>query len=214
MKHVSVNSAFEFSTEPFAAFRYDLIDDLGERHREFLPVQGILPVATFSVTTSDGTLLYEGTDEDVAQAVTEQYNHNPFRTGFVTVASVPILPEGAFRLICVDGTVVVVPGADTTDRCLLFVGCYAGFGRSQSLLEEGTTGRIVKHCAPDEEYRLSIEAIALLEVGQTVAFRITESEVHLYTWTGEQVGWKCFSWAEWVYYRTAFTAFTGDAEPI
>lgn len=213
MRHVSIYSSFQFSTEPFPAFRYDFVDDLGERQREFLPVQGVTPSAVYIVTASDGTTLYYGEDESAANAAKDQYYENPFRSGSATVASVPILPEGAFRLIWKNGKVAVASGQDTTDRCLLFVGCYAGYGRSQSLLEAGTTGSIVTLCPAGEEGQSSTEAIALLDVGQALAFLIagerTTDEVHLYTWTGEEVEFKVFVGKEWDYYQNLII---GDAE--
>lgn len=165
MKNVIMSNAFAFGTEPFPAFRCDLVYGRNKRDRVFLPVKGIEPVKN------------EG-------------------------ENFPTLPEGKFQVIKTKEkqTLLVVPGMDTTNRCLLFVGCVGGFRGGEEVLEDGTTATVLKTCSAGNACESSTEIIALLEVGQAVTFYThgrRTSEVYQYTWDGIQVVKTHFSKEEW-----------------
>lgn len=223
MKHISLSSAWKFGTDPFAAFRCNLVYGHNKHDREFLPVKDVVPVTAYAVTSNYGReTLYEGTDKAAAEAAKTKHDamvvaHNAAAgvdepgTGYSSLRKYPAemkavgqptLPEGQFRVIKTKekGTILVVPGSDDTNRCLLMVGCTGGFRGGVSLLQEGTTGQIIKSCSAGNACESSIEVIALLDVGQSVGFHTSgrgTNEVYVHTWDGTQVVKKHFSIKEW-----------------
>ena len=163
MKHVAISRMWEYSTEPFPAYRCQLVFGRRKHDRAFLPVKDII------------TDPQEG---------------------------VHLLPEGKFRVIKTrqKGTILVVPGEDTTRRCLLFAGANGGFRGGVCLIEDATTAKILKACAAGNACQSAIAIAALMDVGETIAFRSYGrrcDEVYAYTWTGEDVEKKHYSWSEW-----------------
>ena len=231
MKHVLLSDAWEFSTEPFPAYRANLVYGRNKRDRAFLPVKDVMPVTQYTVTADFGkTVLYSGTDKATAEAVKVQYDAEQrakaekdspsWRVPTAEIrAGLPTLPQDKFRVIKTKekGTILVVPGEDKTNRCLLFVGCEGGFRGGVSVLEEGTTGTILKKCSAGNACESSVEVIVLLEPGQSIAFHTygrSANEVYVYTWNGVSVEKKHFSKAEWES-RNVFTAQpTEDAEEL
>lgn len=133
--------------------------------------------------------------------------------------TLPTLPEGRFRVIKTKekGTILVVPGEDNTNRCLLFVGCFGGFRGGVGVIADGTTGKILKECSAGNACESFVTVIALLEVGQSVAFHSTgrrTNEVYLHTWTGEKVEAKHFSKSEWDNRNVVATPSVEDAEVL
>jgi len=204
MKHIMLSSAWKFEVEPFPAYRVNLVYGRNKWAREFLPVKGVNPITTYTVTAECGqSVLYTGTDEAKAKEVKEAYDAEQKtweRANFNV--SLPTLPEDKFRVIKTreKGTILIVPGEEKTNRCLLFVGCAGGFRGGESVLKDGTTGTILKICSAGNACESSTEVIVLLEPGQTIAFHTfgrRTNEAYLYTWNGAALEKKHFSKAEW-----------------
>ncbi len=113
------------------------------------------------------------------------------------------LPEGQFRVIKTKekGTILVVPGSETTNRCLLFVGCSGGFRGGVRILEDGTDENVIlKTCVAGNNCESRAEVVALLKEGESVTFQAfgrRVNQVYQYTWNGEEVEEKSFSASEW-----------------
>lgn len=222
MKHINLApKAWSFTTEPFPAFRCGLVFGRNQRDRAFLPVTtGVEPVVIYTVEANCGQPpVYVGTDKVAAEEAKAQY-HLEHRGCFGgdLVATPPLLPEGKFRVIKTreKGTIMVVPGEDNTNRCLLFVGCEGGFRGGVSIVESGTTGVILKEASAGNRCESTLEVIALLEVGQSVVFHTSgrrTDEVYTYTWNGTEVVKTHFSAEEWKT-RTAVSVPPDDAEVL
>jgi hypothetical protein len=207
MKHIMLSNAWEYGTDPFPAYRANLVYGRNKRDREFLPVKDVTPITTYTVTADYGrTTLYSGSDKTKAEAAKTQYETEKKEKGEYGYAEMkvglPTLPEGKFRVIKTKekGTILVVPGEDKTNRCLLFVGCAGGFRGGVGVIKDGTTGTILKECSAGNACESSTEVIVLLEPGQSIAFHTygrRTNEVYLYTWNGAEVEKKHFSKSEW-----------------
>lgn len=130
MIHIRIDSSFEFSEEPFPAFRSNLVFGRNKRDFQFLPVKDIEDIEI---------------DDD------------------------GIMAKKQFRIIKTKakGTLMIVPGKDTTSRALVFCGINDGFRGSSGLLDE-TDAQILKHCSAGAACEGRNEIIALLEPGQQV----------------------------------------------
>lgn len=222
MKHILMSTGWSFSIEPFPAYRSELVFGRNKRDREFLPVQNVAPVVAFTVTADYGkTVLYEGTDKVAAEAAKASYdeqNKGSWKTANLQ-ATQPTLPEGKFKVIKTKekGTILVIPGEDHSNRCLLFVGCAGGFRGGESVLQDGTTATILKTCSAGNACESRTEVIALMEIGQTVAFysygRRT-NEVYVYTWDGFGVEQTHYSKSEWDSRKDLSAEDAEDAEEL
>ena len=221
MKHILMSTGWSFSIEPFPAYRSELVFGRNKRDREFLPVQNVAPVVTYTVTADYGkTVLYQGMDKaaaEAAKAVYDEQNKGSWKTANLQ-ATQPTLPEGKFKVIKTKekGTILVIPGEDKTNRCLLFVGCSGGFRGGESVLQDGTTATILKTCSAGNNCESRTEVIVLMEVGQTVAFYTygrRTNEVYLYTWDGTEVKETHYSKSEWDN-RNAAAEIPADAEEL
>lgn len=208
-----MSTAWDFGNDPFPAFRANLVYGQNKRARAFLPVVREFQLKRPCVVTScDGATIYEGTDKAAAEAVTKEYNaqqaaaHSNLDRLFAPKAILregpAVLPEGKFRIIKTKekGTTLVVPGDENTNRCLLFVGCEGGFRGGVRIMECDTTGALLAKCEAGNACDSSVETIALLDVGQSVAFHTwgrRTNEVYAYTWTGVEIETKHFSKEEW-----------------
>lgn len=204
-----MSEAWVFGNEPFPAYRANLVYGHNKRDREFMPVKDVAPVIKYNVTDGKVTL-YSGTNKATAEAAKADYDaaqkvNNPESSWPATAhlsTSLPTLPEGQFRVIKTKekGTILIVPGSDNSNRCLLFVGCVGGFRGGESILKDGTTGTVLKVCSAGNNCESSTEAIVLLELGQMIVFhsygRRTD-EVYTYLWNGEKIEEKHFSRSEW-----------------
>jgi hypothetical protein len=223
-----LSNAWVYSTDPFPAYRCNLVYGWNKRDREFLPVKDVTPETQYTVTADYGkTVLYRGTDKAAAEEAKAKYDaeqkakakEGSYWTPTADLrASLPTLPEGKFRVIKTKekGTILVVPGNDNTNRCLLFVGCAGGFRGGESVLKDDTTGTILKTCSAGNACESSTEVIVLLEPGQSIAFHTygrRTNEVYLYTWNGAEVEEKHFSKSEWDS-RKAVTDIPEDAEVL
>ncbi|MFH0845978.1 MAG: hypothetical protein V1851_01085 [Patescibacteria group bacterium] len=223
-----MTNAWEFGIEPFPAYRANLIYGRNKRDREFLPVEDVSPVTEYTVTADYGkTVLYTGSDKHTAEVAKAKYDaakkaEKPESSWTPTAdmkTGLPTLPDGQFRVIKTKekGTILVVPGNDDTNRCLLFVGCAGGFRGGVSLVKDGTTGNVLKSCSAGNNCESSIEVIALMEVGQSVAFHTSgrrTNEVYMYTWDGEKMKEKHFSKSEWDSRNTVSSVALDDAEVL
>lgn len=222
------SNAWEFGTDPFPAYRVNLVYGRNKRNREFLPVKDVAPVTTYTVTADYGKVsLYVGTDKSSAEAANASYDAeqkakadgSSWTPTANLEAGLPTLPEGKFRVIRTKekGTILVVPGNDDTNHCLLFVGREGGFRGGVSVVQDGTTGTILKECSAGNACESSCEVIALLEQGQTVAFHTSgrhTNEVYVYTWDGQEVLTKHFSGEEWRARNAVAAPVIEDAEVL
>jgi hypothetical protein len=224
MKHIILTNAWEYGTDPFPAYRANLVYGRNKRDRAFLPVKGVTPITTYTVTADYGrTTLYSGSDKAKAEATKTQYETEKKEKGEYGYAEMkvglPTLPEGKFRVIKTKekGTILVVPGEDKTNRCLLFVGSAGGFRGGVGVVNDGTTGTILKECSAGNACESSTEVIVLLEIGQSVAFHTwgrRTNEVYLYTWNGEEMEKKHFSNSEWDSRNAVAAPLSEDAEVL
>jgi hypothetical protein len=225
VKHINMSKTWEFSAQPFPAYRASLVYGRNKRDAEFLAVKDVTPASFYTARPSHwekkSQVLYHGLDSAAARKAKETYDaaerlaaeeYNATlppeswnrRTGDqATIETGPLtLPENQFRVIktAEKGTILVVPGRDDSNKCLLFVGIAGGFRGACGVKEEGTTGQILKTCAASAACESGTEVIALLDVGQTVALWSTgrrNNDVELYTWDGTQVSHKSFTGDEW-----------------
>lgn len=160
MKHIRVDHSFQFSNDPFPAFRSELIFGRNKRDFQFLPVKDV------------------EIDED------------------------GLMPENQFRLIKTKekGTIMIVPGRDTSNRALVFCGINDGFRGSSGLLETGTDARIIQHCSAGAACEGRNEIIALLEPGQQIVLysrgrRTNRVECH--RWDGNVLVTTEYARSEW-----------------
>jgi hypothetical protein len=223
MKHINQSALWNFSIEPFPAFRSSLSYGRNKHDRQFLPVNDVTPVTTHTVT-ANGATLYSGIDKIEAEKIKIDFDTNEevkVPKSWVRAklcSSLPTLPANKFKVIKTKdkGTILLVPGKDNSDRCLLFVGCSGGFRGGVSVLEEGTTGNLIKQCSAGNACESSTEVIVLLEVDESIAFHSygrRSNEIYLHTWNGEQVEKKHFSKSEWDS-RTAVASPTKDVEVL
>lgn len=197
MKHVIKSDAWQFSMEPFPAYRASLVYGRNKRDREFLPVNGILPETKWKINKYDSNpdqKTFETREEAEAECRAQNMH-----TDWITSESFP-LPENRFRIIKTKekGTLMVIGGEDTTNRVLLFCGVKEGFRGGSDVLE--CTGQELKRCSAGNACEGQLEVIVLLEAGQHVALhswgRRTD-EVLQFAWDGVNVSVKTFSKAEW-----------------
>ncbi|KKU60243.1 MAG: hypothetical protein UX81_C0002G0040 [Parcubacteria group bacterium GW2011_GWA2_47_12] len=224
MKHINQSASWDFSTEPFPAFRASLSYGRNKHDREFLPVKDVTPVITYTVT-ANGVALYSGIDKTEAEKAKADFDTaeqakvpQSWRRAELK-ATLPTLLEGRFRVIKTKekGTIMVVPGEDSSNRCLLFVGSTGGFRGGVGVIQDGTTGTILKQCSAGNACESSVTVIALLEVGQSVAFHSTgrrTNEVYLHTWDGTKVEVKHFSKSEWDNRNAVAAPAVEDAEVL
>lgn len=103
-----------------------------------------------------------------------------------------LLPEGNFRVIKTKakGTIMAVPGKETTTRTLLFVGDEGGFRGYVSLLEGDTTATLLAKCYAGNACEDEIQIAAILDVGEQIAFHSRgrrTNRVAVYSWDGVEV---------------------------
>ena len=229
MRHVILSDdAWKFGNDPFPAFRATLVYGMNKSDRQFLPVKDVVPVTQYTVTADYGrTALFVGTDRATAEAAKAKYDaEQKAKAGSSSYwtptadlkAGLPTLPEGKFRVIKTKekGTILVVPGNDDSNRCLLFVGGRGGFRGGVSVID--TTGTILKECSAGNACESSTEVIVLLEAGQSIVFhsygRRTD-EVFQYLWDCREVKTLHFSKAEWdSRAAVSVSAAKGEAEVL
>jgi len=218
MKHLHRSYAWTYKEEPFPAFRAELIYGRNKRDRKFIPVQGVTPIVTYTVTAISATggrsVPYSGTDKAAAEAAREACDRqqDTWASYARLEASPPTLPDNQFRVIRTrDGTIMIVDGEDTTNRCLLFVHCRGGFRGGVDLLKDegGTTATLLAVCAASNACESTMAVAALLDVGQQVVFRSygrRTDEVRAYKWDGISLTETVYPYKEWQHLMSASSA--------
>jgi len=111
------------------------------------------------------------------------------------------LVDGEFRVaLTTGGKPAVVPGTDDSRRCLLLTSCEGGFRGDVSLLESGTTARILTVASAGNACDSKIVVAALLDEGQSVAIHATGrrfDRVYVHTWDGDTLESKSYSKEEY-----------------
>lgn len=207
MKHVNMSRQWVFSTEPFPAFRSEIVYGRHKHDRQFLPVSAITPVITFIVEVGE-TVLYTGNDCVEAQKIVADFNDAqrekvPFTLSCAILKVSPhILPENRFRVIKTKekGTIMIVPGEDMTRRCLLFAECKGGFRGGVEIIGGSNSGDVIKKCHAGDACESLLTTIGILEVDQSIAFHSwgrRKDEVYRHVWDGETVKVEQYSIDEW-----------------
>lgn len=104
--------------------------------------------------------------------------------------ALPVLPKEGFRVIKTKekGTVMVVPGPDTTRRALLFASIMGGYRGGCKRMEKATSADVLLECAASNNCESSLAVVALVDVGRRLVLhsygRHGESVV-VYLWDGQ-----------------------------
>ena len=162
MKHIvdKENSKWEWSEEPFPAFRVELVFGRNKRDRAFFPVKDVFPIQ-FWVGNYDGKEY-----ETRGDAIAAGNNYS------ILVSE---LPQGQFKVIKTKekGTILVVPGEDTSNRALVFTGCTGGFRGFVEVDNRFTSAQIIKSCSAGNNCNSECQVIGILEPGQRITFHST-----------------------------------------
>jgi hypothetical protein len=207
LKHVNLSDQWRWSEDPFPAFRCSIVFGRNKRDKSFLPVKDIQPEREYTVeASSSDKKLYQGGSEEKAKKHQLEYNEHMKAGHYYARAhysvSLPVLPQGRFRIIKTKakGTIMVVPGLETSDRCLLFVGCKGGMRGGVSLVEMSTSSQVLKKCQARSACYSQVELVALMSKGETVVFhsygRYNNHFVE-YTWDGQDIKKVLYPKAEW-----------------
>ncbi len=118
------------------------------------------------------------------------------------------LPEGNFKIASSkEGTIVIVPGKDETNRLFLMTGISAGHRGSCGFEKESTTGRVLKTAQTGNTCSGRIELAVLLEVDQKLILWSDGSDGTLYvvhTYDGEKLSTKYYSPEEWTFVNSPY----------
>lgn len=117
-------------------------------------------------------------------------------------AGAPVLPEGAFKVIKTKekGTILIVLGADNTNRVLLMAGASGGFRGSVALDKQATTGTVLAYALAGNACESRAEVAAILEPGQQLIFNgdgRDGSFIVCFRFDGTTVERKRFTMEEW-----------------
>lgn len=124
------------------------------------------------------------------------------RRGLIDLAVTPVkLPDDQFRVITTreKGTILVVPGEDTSHNILWMGGCDGGFRGGVSLKGE-TTAQLLKTCKAASTTHSRIEVAVVMEPGKRVVFESGGRHgtwYHVYTWTGKRVFHEEVEYLKW-----------------
>ena len=172
MKHIILSSNWQYSEEPFPAYRIDLVYGRNKKDFKMLPVKDIVPIE----------------NED-----------NQF-----------ILPDNQFKIIKTKakGTILAVPGNDTTNRCLLMTCEFGGFRGDVDVIEKDTDANILLKCWAGNACDSACGVAAVLDTGQQVVVhsygRRTNKYV-VYGWDGNKVN-------KVVYQKDEYNALKDDID--
>lgn len=217
MQHVNMSEHFVYSETPFPAFRVESVFGRNKHDRAFLPTK-IAPVQEHRVAAyrSMGDLmLYTGADRAAADAAATAHNAVRPPSRAMVTSSAPVLPAGQFRVIKTrdKGTILVVPGADSSKRCLLFASVKGGFRGGVSISSGDTDALVIMECSAGNACDSRVDVAAILDVGQRVvchAHGRSCNEYVSYTWDGARIERVVVPAAEWRA-RTEVAAAEGDA---
>jgi hypothetical protein len=213
MQHIVLDTTFAFSAEPFPAFRARLVFGRNKFDRAFVSTK-VDPVQHWRVRPDicDAQPLLITDDRTAAEAAKAAYDaaQQPRVSAWGTELSArkalveedgpPRLVRGSFRVIKTreKGTILIVPGEDTTPRALACVGAAGGFRGGVSVIECGATK--LAECSAGNACSSHHAIMAIFEPGESVAFRVTgrrENDVTLYTWDGAAMQCTRYTWTEW-----------------
>jgi hypothetical protein len=204
LKHVNLSGKWKWSEEPFPAFRCELVFGRNKRARSFLPVKDIVPQVRYQVIREFKIVLGESYERDEAEKMMKQYKeadevkwHSYQLREFP-----PELAQGQFRVIKTKekGTILVVPGIESSDRALFFVGCEGGFRGSVSLVKEASEANILKTCHAGNACESQIEVAALMNRGESVVFHSygrRKNDFIQYLWDGKDIQKSVYTKGEW-----------------
>jgi hypothetical protein len=205
MKHINLTDDWKFSTEPFDAFRCEIVFGRNKRDRQMIPTKvnpGVKQkITSGSSWSNDFVVHYEGFDQKEADEVFSKASKNG-ASYLKREKELPTLFEDEFKVIKTreKGTIMIVPGVDTTDRCLLMVGCSGGFRGYASLVDDATDAQILKKCQASSACDSRIAIIAMLDREQSVVFHSTgrrNNNLVQYTWNGNEIEKKIYTASEW-----------------
>lgn len=112
----------------------------------------------------------------------------------------PALNEGMFLLLKSGTDLIIGPGSDTTDRCLLFTGLDGGFRGNAWLDQEHTSATVISICQAGNNCDSRVAVIACLEVGQELVLHSKGRDSHdvvIYTWDGQNIQDQKIAEEEW-----------------
>lgn len=112
------------------------------------------------------------------------------------------LPENGFRVIKTKekGTILIVPGADNTNRVLLMAGASGGFRGSVAMDKQATTATVLAYALAGNACDSRAEVAAILEPSQQLVFKGDGRDgkfVVQYRFDGITVERKRFTVEEW-----------------
>lgn len=124
-----------------------------------------------------------------------------------------ILPTDQFRIIRTSaGEVVIAAGADSTERCLLFVHADGGVRGDVRLLPESTTAKILSECAAGNACDSTVAVAALMQEGEEVVFEAWGRSMHnviCYSLVGGDITKTRYTQPEWVSFQNAQAPLDG-----
>jgi hypothetical protein len=216
MQHIVLDTTFEFSPKPFPAFRGNLVFGRNKFDRIFVGTK-VEPVQYWRVrpdTYDDVTPLLVTADRAAAETAKAAYDVEGHTrpdlcgTSFVPCRArieedgPPRLMRDTFRVIKTreKGTILIVPGEDTTPRALACIGAASrGFRGGVSVIE--CTATKLAECSAGNACSSHHAIMAIFQPGDSVAFRVTgrrENDVTEYTWDGAAMQRARYTWAEWL----------------
>lgn len=219
MKHLVENSKWAYTEDPFPAFRCELTYGRNKRDANFLPVKGVKPVKSYKMTIQCEVISTFETEEQAQQAC-DDHNKNidkSWEKAYIET-TIPLLPENEFRVIKTreKGTIMVVGGEDTTNRCLFCVGQDGGFRGGVDLVDEATTATVLKETSAGNNCESRCDVVALMDVDQTVVFHFFGRGCNRYvqyTWDGSTISEKVYKKSEWDV-RGDVAALEGEADVL
>lgn len=200
MKHLRPqggNDKWTYVTDPFPAFVCELYfgDKKGKRDQAVVTVaQGLTPELPH-ITTCHDDVLYIGNNREAAYAAKRRYDAEPFHNSqpATVTPQACILPTHAFLVVKdkVSGQIFFAPGADITERCLLFLALSGqGEDEREEVFAEQTTGTILVTCSAAARDRSTTCLIALLEPQTGIVAKTYGKlgpQVVTYGWNGKDL---------------------------
>jgi hypothetical protein len=193
MRNIVLDNSFQFSTEPFPAFRGELVFGRNKRDRSFITSK-VEPIKHFTIDEHFTT-----TSKNEAE-VYAQNNNLPL----YSISEHMLLPENKFRVIKTreKGTIMIVPGEDTSNRALVFVGCEGGFRGGVSFIqnEKEKQANILKSMSAQNACSSKIAVMAIFEENSTLAFHSygrRTNDVFQCTYINSILKVKRFTKSEW-----------------
>ena len=201
MKHVVTyrTTDWEYVKYPYPMFRCQVVYGEDYLERAFIPTK-VSPTRRYYIyinstkllSTPEAQRLYASREE--AEKVAKmmpipRYHYYEVKTN----NSMWYLPDGQFQVAKTkDGTVVIVPGKDDTDRCLAFIGTGVWRTTISEYTHDGCQILADVYAGNGRHYERHLAAI--MEPGGYVRFRmatVQEQGYARYTWEGDKLE---YSW--------------------